>query len=256
MMSAWYFSRVRMRQTPQQFVADVWDELDTNDGFSASAPEATDFDVYGDHQLIWQLFRPWDDTPQPADLSRQRPFLYRKEIRSRAQGGGVEFYVLSSIAPRQEHPRLEVDTKVYQPLIHEGQQLAFMLRANPIVQVREGEKSRKHDVMTHTFVQCKAKGITDKRAINDAKREAVIQWLIRTTEMEDSGMRLIGQPSVDGWHQEKLHKANHKQPISFTQVDFQGMLTVTNPELFLQRIYRGIGRSRSFGCGLMLIKRS
>ncbi|WP_225391738.1 type I-E CRISPR-associated protein Cas6/Cse3/CasE, partial [Escherichia coli] len=39
-----------------------------------------------------------------------------------------------------------------------------------------------------------------------------------------------------------------------SSVDYTGMLTVTDPGLFLQRLSQGYGKSRAFGCGLMLIK--
>ncbi|EFT6965231.1 type I-E CRISPR-associated protein Cas6/Cse3/CasE [Escherichia coli] len=34
----------------------------------------------------------------------------------------------------------------------------------------------------------------------------------------------------------------------------QALLTVTDPGLFVQRLSQGYGKSRAFGCGLMLIK--
>lgn len=45
-----------------------------------------------------------------------------------------------------------------------------------------------------------------------------------------------------------------RQLIQFSSVDYTGMLTVTDPGLFLQRLSQGYGKSRAFGCGLMLIK--
>lgn len=46
----------------------------------------------------------------------------------------------------------------------------------------------------------------------------------------------------------------HPATDQFSSVDYTGMLTVTDPGLFLQRLSQGYGKSRAFGCGLMLIK--
>ncbi|MDT1894341.1 type I-E CRISPR-associated protein Cas6/Cse3/CasE, partial [Acinetobacter baumannii] len=36
--------------------------------------------------------------------------------------------------------------------------------------------------------------------------------------------------------------------------DYTGMLVVNDPALFLQRLASGYGKSRAFGCGMMMIK--
>jgi CRISPR system Cascade subunit CasE len=38
-------------------------------------------------------------------------------------------------------------------------------------------------------------------------------------------------------------------------LDFEGMLVVEAPELFLASVAQGFGRAKAFGCGLMLIRR-
>jgi len=47
------------------------------------------------------------------------------------------------------------------------------------------------------------------------------------------------------------------KPATFptSTVDFQGILTVTDPELFRKALYEGLGKSKAFGCGLMLVRR-
>ena len=45
-----------------------------------------------------------------------------------------------------------------------------------------------------------------------------------------------------------------RQMIQFSSVDYSGVLVVNEPTLFLQRLIQGYGKSRAFGCGLMLIK--
>ena len=39
-------------------------------------------------------------------------------------------------------------------------------------------------------------------------------------------------------------------------VEFEGVLTVTDPQRFLISLGRGFGRAKAYGCGLMLIARA
>ncbi len=39
-------------------------------------------------------------------------------------------------------------------------------------------------------------------------------------------------------------------------LDYEGVLTVEDPVLFLSALTVGFGRARAFGCGLMLVRRA
>ncbi|MBN2299062.1 MAG: type I-E CRISPR-associated protein Cas6/Cse3/CasE [Deltaproteobacteria bacterium] len=41
----------------------------------------------------------------------------------------------------------------------------------------------------------------------------------------------------------------------FSSVDFEGLIEVADPEIFINALYKGIGPAKGFGCGLMLIRR-
>ncbi|MGJ0489363.1 type I-E CRISPR-associated protein Cas6/Cse3/CasE [Methylobacter sp.] len=52
------------------------------------------------------------------------------------------------------------------------------------------------------------------------------------------------------------HSLNSKgKKAGFSSVDFAGQLRVTDMEKFEQALFHGIGRSKAFGCGLLLIQR-
>jgi CRISPR system Cascade subunit CasE len=38
-------------------------------------------------------------------------------------------------------------------------------------------------------------------------------------------------------------------------IEFDGMLTVREPEIFITKVIRGFGRGKAFGLGLMLLRR-
>lgn len=83
------------------------------------------------------------------------------------------------------------------------------------------------------------------------QQQAALDWL--AAQGERSGFTLL-DTSVDAYRQQQLRRENSRQLIQFSSVDYTGMLTVTDSGLFLQRLSLGYGKSRAFGCGLMLIK--
>lgn len=42
----------------------------------------------------------------------------------------------------------------------------------------------------------------------------------------------------------------------FSSVDFTGELQITDIEKFQRILFNGLGRSKAFGCGLLMIKRA
>jgi CRISPR system Cascade subunit CasE len=64
---------------------------------------------------------------------------------------------------------------------------------------------------------------------------------------DDETVRVLGYQSV------QIGRKNDK-PVRIGVLDFEGVLRVNDPDLFLGAIARGFGRAKAFGCGLMLIK--
>ena len=51
----------------------------------------------------------------------------------------------------------------------------------------------------------------------------------------------------------KVQQFQAKQPITFQQVKVSGYLTVTDTSKFQASMQRGLGRRRTFGCGLLQV---
>jgi len=68
---------------------------------------------------------------------------------------------------------------------------------------------------------------------------------------DESGLSQL-QNSAYQWHAlpEKGKKAG------FSSVDFTGELQITDVEKFQETLFNGVGRSKAFGCGLLMIKRT
>jgi CRISPR system Cascade subunit CasE len=60
---------------------------------------------------------------------------------------------------------------------------------------------------------------------------------------------------ADGYDQRHIPR-DGKAPITLSTLDFEGVLAVTDPPIFLAALASGFGRARAFGCGLMLIRRA
>ena len=170
------------------------------------------------HQWLWDLF--------PGGKERQ--FLYRREELQ----GAFRFFVLS-----QERPA-ESD-------IFTIQSLCFNLRANPTI----CKAGKRHDLLMEAKRQ--VRGQVEGSDVWLHQQQAALDWL--AAQGERSGFTLL-DTSVDAYRQQQLRRENSRQLIQFSSVDYTGMLTVTDPGLFLQRLSQGYGKSRAFGCGLMLIK--
>jgi len=190
---------------------------------------------YASHQWLWQLF------PQ----QQERCFLFRQEPTS----SGTCFYLLSDVAPQIDHNMFNVETKPFQPQFAEGMMLAFSLRANPVI-TRQGKRS---DVMMDAKFQSRQKGLEPSEyaalQLNAAK-----QWL--RGQGDKSGF-FVNDTDVEvvSHQQQSCLRKTGERPVSFTSVDFSGRLRVTNAELFLATLRKGLGKSKGLGCGLLLIRR-
>ncbi|WP_237153304.1 type I-E CRISPR-associated protein Cas6/Cse3/CasE [Oryzibacter oryziterrae] len=207
------------------------------------------------HRLVWTLF--------PPDL-KERPFLYRETAPSQARGRAArgEFYILSSIAPRDDRGLFRLETKPFAPCLVPGDILQFSLRANPTVQKSEMEegqrKTRRFDVVMHALHDVPS---ADRAKVRpELIRKAGLDWLAR--QGERAGFRLVDPEAVhvDGYEQfdadpEGRRRVRSQRQPGHSRLDFEGQLEVVDPALFVEAIGRGFGRARAFGHGLMLIRR-
>ena len=192
------------------------------------------------HALVWSLFSDATD--------RQRDFLYR-------EAGDGAVYILSARPPQDRHALFDLDSKPYALDLQVGDRLAFSLRANPVIRRRvEGRKhSAKDDVVMRAVYR--SDGRSSRRAIReDAIAEQGAAWLRRVGGR--AGFDPIGDRlNVDGYRQHRLPRPRAK-PVRFATLDFDGVLTITEPDLFAASVARGFGAARAFGCGLMLLRRA
>ncbi|MCK7429282.1 type I-E CRISPR-associated protein Cas6/Cse3/CasE [Enterobacter chengduensis] len=185
---------------------------------------------YAMHQWLWRLF--------PG--TEQRSFLYRREELQ----GAFRFFVLSPQIPASQDI-FTVESRPFEPVFSPGLRLRFTLRANPTL----CKAGKRHDLLMEAKLRVKNK--VEKAEIWPVQQQAALEWLQR--QGERSGFSLV-TAQVEGYRQQLIVRAKNRQRIQFSTVDYSGVIDVRDPARFHEQLTLGFGKSRAFGCGLMLIK--
>ncbi len=220
-----YFSRISLQDDAQR-ASDFWRVFQN---------------PYILHQSIWKLFGDYAD--------RKRDFLYRMEQnKSRPL-----IYAVSAREPIGTHDLWHIETKRYEPKISSGMRIAFMLRANPIRAKRDEEsKQHRHDVVMEAKTRLKER--SEKKPLPLVIQEEGTKWL--SPRAEKCGFMVKPEDiRADGYQQHRFVKGKGGKQVSLSTLEFNGVLTVADPKLFLEMLYAGIGPAKGFGCGLMLVRR-
>ena len=207
---------------------------------------------YAAHQWLWQLF------PE----QNERHFLFRQEPQSR-------FFVLSEFPPLTQHQLFFVETKAFNPCIANGLELEFQLRANPVI----NRQKKRYDVLMDAKYQAKVNGEV-KEMWWEKQTEAASRWLEQQGEKHGfilissgsenfsawAGEDIIthsgaGKACIESYQQHRFQRKAGEPPILYSSVDFTGLLKVTDAIKFQHALCRGLGKSRSLGCGLLMVKR-
>lgn len=203
-------------------------------------------DTYREHQALWQLF--------DSDPDASRDFLYRQVI----ENGRIKYYVVSERIPIDKTGMwLIAPPKPYAPQLNVGQRLFFTLRANPVITVSSPDgKKQRHDVVMHEkkrigFDQLPA---ADKPSFQHLVQSACTEWLEKRAERNGFTIE-AGQVAVEAYRQHKSFSKRQNRSVRYSSVDYQGILKVIDPELFTQTLFKGVGKAKAFGCGLLLVKR-
>ncbi len=230
-------------------------------------------DEYRLHKLIWDIF---SDGPE-----RKRDFLYRYETIN----GLPTFYTVSGREPNCVSSLWDINVKEYAPRLSQGERLSFKLRANPVQPAKQERTASEIEewLRSREVRGFKQKEPTKKRISHDVvmeeKNRIGFKYLPKdqrphtATLIQKAGMAWLKakekecgffakddeeHPLVraDGYQQLRLFKRRGQKPIRFSTLDFNGVLTVTDPELFITKaLFNGIGPAKAFGCGLMMVRR-
>lgn len=225
--------------------------------------------VYGLHRLLKQAF---DDSF----------YLFREEVvQSVGSSGQRLYYVLSTKEPKPNNILFNIQSKRFEPHLMIDQHLEFRLRANPTVSRKTpGKKnSIRHDVVMDTQRQhlMQLLNISEASTISKVKKSELKKrvlaevngYTVRDLETE---LKSVTETALKNWLDNKAEKHGFQclscqadgyqwqslpekgRTAGFSTVDYQGILSVTDPQAFLAQLYKGFGPSKAFGCGLMMIR--
>ncbi|NCB97008.1 MAG: type I-E CRISPR-associated protein Cas6/Cse3/CasE [Bacteroidia bacterium] len=199
-----------------------------------------------EHKFIWQLF--------PHDKDADRDFLYRRFDTDAFQ----QFFVLSSRKPLENLPTWEIDAKLYEPKIKVGNHYHFNLRVNPVVTKMpmgtDSKKRKRDDVYMDALAKNKAAPETERVSKAEILQNSAMQWLLERAE--SNGFSVSRDTVlVEGYQRFEMNSRKDKQRIQIGVIDYSGSLTVSNVGLFYRTLNQGLGKSRAFGCGLLMIKK-
>lgn len=239
MTSALHLSRARLR-------------VSHGEALSAIAPILMPADagarIGHAHRLVWLLFQ--------SEPDKTRDFLWREEGQGR-------YMILSKQPPSDPSGLFDLDTKDFEPHLAPGDRLSFALRANAVV-ARKGARDA-------TGKESRARGkrvdvVMD--ALHDVPKTERAERRVKLTD-EAARLWLDGQAARAGFRvlslavksYERIDVADRTRPgrrdrAGIAVLDLEGTLEVTSPETFVDKLARGFGSAKAFGCGLMLIRRA
>jgi CRISPR system Cascade subunit CasE len=206
----------------------------------AQLTEILQGDGYRYHQYVWDLFG--------GETSRD--FIYRR-IEPDAW---PSFYIVSKREPVDSHSVWEIHTKTYRPKLEVGQRYSFLLTANAVLTRTVDGKQYRHDVV----MDLKKRLMSEAQRIELPSQTAVVEqagreWLTSRAQVNGFAVK-PAQIAVDGYRQHVYEKGKQGSSIRLSSLDFQGILTIADPGVFLKTLYEGIGRAKGFGFGMLLIR--
>ena len=204
---------------------------------------------YLQHQKLWEMFQ------RPA--GSEQPFLFRHFDAHDLP----RFLMLSDDRPQAPDDRWLVQSKQFQPALHEGQLFSFNARLNPTRSVRQADAKRgkRQDLVMAALHEMpgRDRALERQRLVN----QELPLWLVKRGEgagfeiVENEGRLLCGVNRYEVLRfGASADSGAHK--ITLGCADFVGQLRVTDPQTFARTLFNGLGHGRSFGLGLMLIKRA
>nr|NQU93478.1 type I-E CRISPR-associated protein Cas6/Cse3/CasE [Bacteroidota bacterium] len=202
-------------------------------------------DAYSLHQKIWALVS--------RDKNQKRNFLYRVEYDAYQKIKHI--YLL---APHQVSSQNDIKVAVsprYQPQIETGECLYFKLRANPVIKRKENGKAKEYSIIMDAKHQFKKNGqnYQEQFSLDELIYDVGMKWLIRKGEQHGFSVKQF-EVRIDN-DREYYVKPLGKQAFTLRTLDFEGNLKIVDADQFKKALFKGIGSAKSFGCGMMMIKR-
>jgi CRISPR system Cascade subunit CasE len=181
------------------------------------------WDSYNWHRAIWRAF----------PNREHRDFLTRLDLRR----GTLRLLIVSPTEPVRPSwcPAASWQSRLIPESYFTRQRYAFQLCANPTKKVAS-----------------KPDGTVTKngRRVPLGKREELVEWIKRKGEQ---GGFAVDEATLRTFSRAREYFEKGGRRGLHSAVEFQGVLTVTDPARFHETFTRGIGSAKAFGFGLLVI---
>lgn len=190
---------------------------------------------YEIHRRLWRLFPGEGKETRQASEEVRQGFLFR--VEQYAAGRPVRVLLQSRLEPVAAEGVALLGARRFDPQPEVGQSLAFLLTANPVKTVVDALKDDKPGKSSATA------------RVPLVKEEDQRTWLIRKLS-PGAG---VEQATVLAHEPIYFRKSNRAGKI--VSATFEGVLRVRDGAALQDMLAKGIGPAKSFGCGLLLLRR-
>jgi CRISPR system Cascade subunit CasE len=188
--------------------------------------------IYQIHQDLWTLFPRQDD--------KARSFLFR--VEQQQAGVGASILMQSEIAPSAGNEQVNLlATRELSLILIKNQRLRFLLVANPVKTIKDQQQRKNQN------------GVIKSNRVPLIKEEDRQNWLERKLQSWAQLDSLIIRPCPPLYFYKKDQQKGYGGKI--VPIGFEGILTVQEPDEFIEQIKQGIGPAKAFGCGLLSLAR-
>jgi len=132
------------------------------------------------------------------------------------------------------------ETKNYANFLNKkdkGEIWRFRLCANPVHSVKDGGHEKRGTLYAH------------------ATEENQKKWLIERADKNGFSLSSDNFGIILGEWAKFFKGSEKKKEVSILKVVYEGLLTVTDADLFRKSLTEGIGRAKAYGCGLLTVIR-
>ncbi len=190
---------------------------------------------YDLHRRLWRLFPGEAKETRSNDEEARQSFLFR--IEDNPTGRPSRLLVQSRRPPEATSGLVIIGTREFQPQPVVGQQLAFLLTANPVKTITDTQRDAKPDKISE---KCRVP------LIHEADQRT---WLTR--KLANAGEIIAANvlPHAPMY----FRKGNRGGKLA--TATFDGVLRVNDSTRLIELLENGVGPAKGFGCGLLLVRR-
>lgn len=190
---------------------------------------------YDLHRQLWHLFPGEAREARSSGEETRQGFLFR--VEEHQPGRPARLLVQSRRVPEAALGLALVGTREFHPQPTAGLRLSFLLTANPVKTITDGQRDTKPGKKS------------EKCRVPLIREEDQREWLTRklSTAGGVETTNVLPHPPI------YFRKGNRGGKL--VTATFEGVMCVRDPGALVTLLENGVGPAKGFGCGLLLVRR-